>query len=662
MQTSLLDKKLQGFQLIAQEKLQAILCSIPGKKDLIIEPPIIKPLEHICAASWLKLKGIQRIFKLDSQNAITRSSPDQVQLYMIRSNLSTFNCVLNQIKLICKSQTTSWSEDTHFKYFHIICIPTCFSYFSQLLENEGLYGIVGLHRYNWDFIHLDEGVLCMEMPNVFSTVFMNNDCSLLPPIAQSLRVLQILCGRPDIILTFGEHSDNIVKMLNKLGHLPKSKDDDNDFSALLIIDRDKDYAAPLLTPAIYSALLMEVFPINAGILEIEMSKNKIQQQKLDIFALPTKKTNEDKNKTTGNMKTPTIRFNSLHDEIFAENRYKHFSAASSQIRQQAKSISMELQKLNSMKLDEMHDYVNRKLPKITDIKNKLLKHLNASEKVIEMLGSNFRRVQSLEEDILNNVSRKKILHDIDELLTTDGQKYNTLRLLALLHVCAGITTEEVTQFIRDYCNYFGLKYLQIFDQLTQVGLLPPVVEELTTPINKTASKLLSNIPLNIPKFQQTQFQANANRLKLMVSTDGGEESEGSAMPTNSQTSPSGTASCPSYVFNRLYIPLIAQLSSFILKASSSEEFISKIAMIEGIQINGHSLKSYSHGNKQTINAKDLLQLPLPLKKRQIFVYVVGGLTYAEIAACNLVAKISDSEIMVASDCILSGADLIAGAF
>ncbi|XP_065362392.1 vacuolar protein sorting-associated protein 33B [Calliphora vicina] len=661
MQSSLLDKKLQGFQLIAQEKLQAILCSIPGKKDLIIEPAIIKPLEYICAASWLKLKGIQRIFKLDSHNAITRSSPDQVQLYMIRSDLCSFSRVLQQIKLICKSQT-SWPEDNNFKYFHIICVPSCFTYFSQLLEKEGLYGIVGLHRYNWDFIHLDEGVLCMEMPNVFSTAYMRNDCSLLPAIAHSLRVLQILCGRPDITLTYGEHSENIVKMLNKLGPLPKMGDDDksNDFSALLIIDRDRDYAAPLLTPAIYSALLLEVFPNNAGILELEMDKNKIQQQKLTIFNIPSKKDIEQTNKSAANKKSPTIRFNSLHDEIFAENRYKHFSAASSQIRQQAKAMSLELQKLNNMKLDEMHDYVNRKLPKITDIKNKLLRHLNASEKVIEMLGSNFRRVQSLEEDILNNVSRKKILQDIEELLTTDGQKYNTLRLLSLLHVCAGITSEELAQFIRNYCNYFGLEYLTIFEQLAQVGLLPPVVDEVTTPINKTASKLLSNIPLNIPKFQQTQFQANANRLKLMVSTSGDADAES---PTNSNSKKSQTSStassCPSYVFNRLYIPLIAQLSSFLLKSATTDDFISKIAMIDGIQINGQPLKSYNQTVKQS-DAKDLLLLPL--KKRQIMVYVVGGITYAEIAACNLVSKITDSEILVASDYVISGADLIAGAF
>lgn len=50
-----LDKKLQGFRQIAQEKLQCILCSIPdNRKDLVIEPCLIKPLEHVCGASWLK--------------------------------------------------------------------------------------------------------------------------------------------------------------------------------------------------------------------------------------------------------------------------------------------------------------------------------------------------------------------------------------------------------------------------------------------------------------------------------------------------------------------------------------------------------------------------------------------------------------------------------
>lgn len=50
-----LDKKLQGFRQIAQEKLQSILCSIPdSQKDLVIETCLIKPFEHVCGASWLR--------------------------------------------------------------------------------------------------------------------------------------------------------------------------------------------------------------------------------------------------------------------------------------------------------------------------------------------------------------------------------------------------------------------------------------------------------------------------------------------------------------------------------------------------------------------------------------------------------------------------------
>lgn len=50
-----LQKKLEGTRQIAQEKLQSILCSIPdNKKDLVIDVDLIKSLEHVCGASWLK--------------------------------------------------------------------------------------------------------------------------------------------------------------------------------------------------------------------------------------------------------------------------------------------------------------------------------------------------------------------------------------------------------------------------------------------------------------------------------------------------------------------------------------------------------------------------------------------------------------------------------
>lgn len=659
-----LDKKLQGFQLIAQEKLQAIICSIPGKKDLIIEPGLIKPLEHICAASWLKLKGIQRIFKFDGDHIISRTAEHQVQIFLIHSKLGTFQQILMHIHELERQEPTDVNAAV--KSFHIICVPTCFNHFHMFLEEEGLYGLVQLHRYNWDFICLDRSVLSMEIPNVFSTLFLRKDTSLLPVIAQSLRVLQIVCGRPDVILTLGEHSTNLVKMLqiiSKPGN-DNCSQPSTDFAAILIMDRDKDYASSLLTPAVYAGLLLEVFNRRAAEIELETYSNKISKQKLEIFQLPhrayrqnlSEKSLVDKIKQC---KLPSIRMNSMSDEIYGANRYKHFAQASSQIRAQAKTIGLEVQKLGDMKLDEMHDYVARKLPKITELKAKVMRHLNASEQIIDMLGGNFQRVQSLEEDILNNVSRKRILIEIDELLTSDGQKYNTLRLLCLLHLCAGISADELSQFARNYCNYFGQQHLVIFQHLTMAGLLPMMWEEDKA---NTPAKILSNLPL--PKFQQTEFQANANRLKLMVSTTGAEPA-----PVNSSVgnhtdvgSVASSPNCPSYVFNNLYIPIAAQLCSCLLKSQSAEEFASKVGMVDKLTMHspdGTACTPKSFANSVKLNdSKDIF----PLRKRNLFIFVLGGVTYAEIGACNLIARLTDSQIIVGSDAIISGGDLINGAF
>lgn len=363
-------------------------------------------------------------------------------------------------------------------------------------------------------------------------------------MAQSLRLLQMVCGHPSVVLSYGHHSAQLVEMMQALGKLPDPTNP-AEYGAWLIIDRDKDYPASLLTPAIYAGLLLEVFQQRSGEILVDNSKNKISTQRVELL--------QGRSQIKGSGQSPkscSIRLNSTADEIYGDNRYKHFAQVSSLIRAQVKALGLELQKLNDMQLEEMHDYVARKLPKLTELKAKVLRHLNASEIVIKMMG-NFRKLQTLEEDILNNVSRKKLLGEIDELLTTDGQRFNTLRLLCLLHHCAGVAPEELQIFARNYCNLVGHQELSVFQRLGHAGLLP-----LLLPEKKAPTKLLSNLPL--PKFQQTEFQANANRLRLLTSFGDGQDGGGS-----SKNQPSNMQSCPSFVFNGTYIPLAAQLCSIL---------------------------------------------------------------------------------------------------
>lgn len=48
----------------------------------------------------------------------------------------------------------------------------------------------------------------------------------------------------------------------------------------------------------------------------------------------------------------------------------------------------------------------------------------------------------------------------------------------------------------------------------------------------------------------------------------------------------------------------------------------------------------------------------PLSSRKILIYLIGGVTYAEIAACNLLETLTGANICILSDKIISGNDIM----
>lgn len=196
---------------------------------------------------------------------------------MIYANLVTFKHVLDQIILL-KSSTSP--ENDGIKEFHIIVVPGLFFVLQNLVESEGLAGIVSLHGFSWDFLKIDRNLLLLEFPSTFQQIYIQRDKSLLSSIAKSLRVFTIVHKRPNLILTCGENSEKVIEMLMQL---KKSSNEENpDFNTMVVIDRDVDYPSCLLTPVTYSGLMLELFDMKAGILNIE-GENKISNGKLDIL-------------------------------------------------------------------------------------------------------------------------------------------------------------------------------------------------------------------------------------------------------------------------------------------------------------------------------------------------------------------------------------------
>ncbi|XP_052902097.1 vacuolar protein sorting-associated protein 33B [Anopheles moucheti] len=674
--------KLLGFRQIAQEKLQHIFYSIPSEKDFIIEPALIKPLEHVCGASWLRKKGIDKIFKFDPKNP----PPKRKQfVYFITSNLLTFKSVLDQISGY-QSQTSSLMEpDIRNKQYHVLVLPTVLASFEHLLEEEGLHGVVELYNFQWDFLQLDESILSLELPNVFADVFVRKDTTPLGSIAQSIRIFNLVMGKPHLVFSLGENAEKILQMVQRMEsdkrHVMASSSAGKDnskaapkeakepeYAAMLILDRDRDYPACLLTPVVYCGLLLEIQNLNSGSLSVDGDSNKIKLGKLAFLQQQQDLTQHE---NASKQEATSLRMSGTQDMIYLEHRYRHFSEVISLLSAQAKTLGLEGKAYTrEMKLQEMKDYVTNKLPKVAAAKKELFKHLRLCETIVEEIGANFEKHQMIEESILTNTNRKQIMNYILELLSSDAHKYNTLRLICLYHVTIGLTGEDMTKLMTAYLNAFGYRYLAVFYNLFQARLFPD-----TTNLSKT--KILSQI--SIPTMK-TPFQIEANKLKQLP-TDANESVPGTA-GSDRDAGLAGVASgginvggkaCSSYVFNGNYIPLITQLTHMIFAASSFDQLNTRLGHLERLKVSGRVLQGSNQPSVDTFASpktikelsasshKAALNQLFPFQEKTMFIFIVGGITYAEIAACHLLERTLGAKIVLSSDRIIAGHDLIESA-
>ncbi|XP_070504696.1 vacuolar protein sorting-associated protein 33B [Chironomus tepperi] len=615
-----LEKKLSGYKQIALEKLDNILLTIFGRKDLVVEPEIIRILDSFANMTWLKSKGFDKVYKLSS------SLPPKTKtlVYMIFANLVTFKHVLDQISLL---KSSSSSENDGIKEFHIIVVPSLFFVFRNLVESEGLAGIVSLHGFSWDFIKIDRNLLLLEIPSTFQQVFIQKDKSLLSSIAKSLRVFTMVHKRPNMILTCGENSEKVIDMLTQLKK--PSNDENPDFNVMVVIDRDVDYPSCLLTPVTYSGLMLELFDMKAGILNIE-GDNKIVDGKIDILK-------EESKNLESHDDIKTLRMCGTSDELYTANKYKHFAEVVNLIKAESKNLEQEKRKYSrDMNLEQMKDFVEQNLPKVAAQKKILYKHLIICEKIVQEMSLNFEKLQNVEEMILRNENRKQIISFIDENMSTNAHKFNVLRLMALFHIFNGYSGDETNRLIHNYLNAFGQKNLYIFHNLFKAKLFPDILRPNT--------KNLMTIASNLTK--KTQFMTDAIKFKLIPINE-------SEIPDKKKST--STKTCPSYVFNDNYIPFIAQVAHNLLQAQNFQDISTKFANFD--------MKILKNGENSIKSLKSIQNLnSFPLKPKSIFIFVIGGITYAEVAACKMIESLTGSTIVLASDEVTNGINLVKSAF
>ncbi|XP_075979309.1 vacuolar protein sorting 33B [Anticarsia gemmatalis] len=645
-----LSLKLSSLCLISQCKLESILSSCGDKKDFIIDPTLIKPLERVCGVNWLRQHGIDKIYKMDPQLGNTANN---TRVYFIPACINKYKCVLDQISSVI-SLNPSLAD---LNCFHIIIIPKVLTIYDSILESKGLFGIVKLHTFTWELMTLDEQLLSLELPFLFKQLYVEQNHSLLSSISMSLWSLFHVTGKPKAIFSVGKLSSSVLDMLEVYNETYArdfvNTNSSKEIGALIVIDRNQDYASSLLTPATYSGLLSELFSINCGNLDLNVKETKLKKGKLDFGF----------DEQSGTAKNAVITLDSSIDTLYGEIKHRHFSEVLSVLSSKAKLLKNE--DIKALGIQEIKHFVTTKLQQVTLFKQNLVNHVLACETIISEMSNKYENLKLAETEMLNNRNKKSNFQFVDENFGTDIHIHNSLRLMCLLSLTQSLTYDEYNALVTKYLLAFGHKYLYIFNNLINAGLLiQPSSPKLSLNINISN---LGNLSDRLPKWQN-EFQSNANKLKQLPS----------------QPDKVGKSS-PSYVFNGGYIPLVAVVCQAILTSDTLAEVITKLTAISDLRVGGKILEKLKDGietlNEKLSNIKLQTDLEFgckdvkgltrllktepniggcfPLKPKTVLVYVIGGVNYAEIAACDVIQTSTGSKIYVASDCVHSGAEMIA---
>lgn len=451
----------------------------------------------------------------------------------------------------------------------------------------------------WELIPIDNYILSLEYPNFFTTLFTNRDQCYLSGVANSIRSAFSVFGKPSISINIGEYSQIVYNMATVRSYSCDDNKRDGDLDYFIMADRSVDYFSPLFVPATYAGLLDEVFEIQSGFIKL-------------------------------NADTQTT----LHAtrEIYSEIRNQCFGDATSFLKTKAKVVQSEYNRSKNMKLGEIKSYIKNELHGITNLKKSLSFHISACEKIVAELGNHFEKFRTTEESIMNQFSKREIVSLIESYLATKlGNSFSVLRLMCLLClVNNGLHVDIVNSLKSQFLRIYGYHYATLFDNLERTGLffsnvsssLPPSsLSSATTIVDNTFTSRLTQVMPNISIMRYTSSQTTIQKLKLL--------------PTDTVTETDNNKSCTdlSYVFNKCFIPAIPQLVSLIIKNEIQIVELNKIFSNAAVNINNKSVSS-----------------PVQL----FFIYFIGGVTYAEMAAFQLLEKLTGCQIIVAATNTING--------
>ncbi|KAK4308537.1 hypothetical protein Pmani_019775 [Petrolisthes manimaculis] len=582
---------------LSRDRLVRVLEDAPGSKDLIIDGDLMKMFDRIAGTSLLRNHGVGKMYRLERLPPPVDSGQ---RVYLVKPSLIS-------LKYIAEHVHADRVNHPHLQV-HVVVVPRLVSWISSLLEEEGLYGALTLHEFTPEFIPLDDDLLTLEMTSFYRDAFLEGDFSGCVSVARAINTLQDLYGRIPNVLAHGRAATAVVNALDLLtqNNSPKKSNQIPEIGYLFIFDRDADYVTPLLTQLTYEGALDEHFGIQAGV--VELPGSVVGQE------MPRK-----------------IQVNS-QDTIFDNIRNMHFGGVSRYLVTRAREVKAKRDQTQTMTTEQMKEFVANELRAVKTLQASLDLHLQTCEAITSATQGDLEARLLAEHGLVTGAGGAASLATdlLENLLARMLPMPNNLRLLCLYSLAQdGLSRKEYKRLASQVVAAHGHRHLCTLHNLRQLGLLT-VNEGSTEGSGSGGTQLqerLAQMTSLLPR-RGSGWKEAARRLGLV----GGEDDH---IDLHSPTH-------MSYVFNGAYTPAVAKIVSDALASRS----IAPLSLTEALKLlPGTTVtRSSSPGS--------------PVPPRVALVVLLGGLTFAEIAALRLLAVISSTRIILASTSTITGSVLL----
>jgi len=525
--------------------------------------------------------------------------------------------------------------------FSIFWVPRRTIVSEKILEEAGVLGDTSIAEFPLYFLPLEKDLLSLELDDSFADLYLRRDPTPTYLLARALMLIQQKHGLFPRITGKGDNAKKLADLLARMRQELIAGEDTNESSklgltpsttieSLIVIDREVDYATPLLTQLTYEGLIDEVVGIQNNQAEVDSSIVGVAPQLAQGSS------------TTGGAAPAQAKKRKIlldsSDKLYEQLRDTNFAIVGSLLNKVARRLQTDYDSRHGTRTTaELRDFVN-KLPGYQAEQQSLKIHTGLAEEIMKHTRTDqFSRLLEVQQNLAAGADPSSQHDAIEELISRDAPLAEVLRVLCLEScISGGIKQRELELFKKMILQAYGYQHILTLDALEKLQLLL-----------SRSSPVASMIPMSgagAAAGTKTNYTYLRKALRLIVDEV-------------NEHDPNDIA----YVYSG-YAPLSVRLVQCILQ----KQYLTSITrggtntaagagtggasqgwrgFDEAVKhVRGYTFDEIQKGEDKAVKARALLSGSG--EKKIVFVVFLGGITFTEIAALRFIAKKEEGTIKV----------------